>query len=69
MRFHHKKYQEGDTRIRRKFLLFPKTLKTHSGKTITRWWEYVTYLEQYTHEQALLGDDYFWVALRWLDID
>jgi hypothetical protein len=54
----------GETRIKRRFLLFPKTI----GDT-TRWFEIASWKQRLTVHQGCLedGDDLSWDNIEWVD--
>ncbi len=65
MRWNHqgyqeKNYREGDQRIRRRFLLLPKTLNHQ-----TRWLEEARVLQRYQLEVGTYGE----LCLDWVDVD
>lgn len=58
-----KKHPEpNDIRVRKRFLLFPKTIGYE-----TRWFEYASWEERYTMYFTIRGIRNEWSAERWLD--
>jgi hypothetical protein len=55
-----RKKQEGDVRVRTRFLIFPKTIYVW-----TRWWERATWKEQYT--TTAMGARRYWKPIEWVD--
>lgn len=63
MRWSNKQYQEGDQRIRKKFLWFPKTLKGQ-----TRWLETARILQRREIAVDMIGGPCpEWVDTNWWD--
>ena len=63
MRWNNKTYQEGDQRIRRKFLWFPQTLNNQ-----TRWLETARVYQSLERAIDCLGGPYLeWQDVSWWD--
>jgi hypothetical protein len=54
--------KDGDERVRRRILLFPKCIKMEY-----RWLEYAEWLERYEISGLMCGGHDMWVPIRWLD--
>ena len=64
MRWRKKVLEEGETRVKRGFLFFPKTINNE-----TRWLEYATWREHTIGQSDGCGSWFIWGELEWVDYD
>lgn len=62
MKWNRKHYHAGDSRIKEKFLFFPKSLPKENGEWETRWLEKAAWREEKVFESI---DS--WVSENWID--
>lgn len=70
MRWYTNPVKDGQTRIKRRFLLLPLTLPNGWGVKQTRWLEVAFFEEKFESDFSATGLDYQpagWVKTRWVD--